>query len=120
MRVDVAGLSAHQIEKNFELVSHFALDGGLIVQANDCIKGYPAAAAINPFAQIEMETEAKLRMGSRVEHGFAGRQPPGHQTRAGDNPMLVRFDNAPVYAWALAKVVGVHDQVFTASQSELP
>jgi hypothetical protein len=58
-----------------------------------------------------MKPDAERGVLPGIEGRFSGCQPPGHQACAGDDPLLVRFYDAPVNPGALTKVVGIDDQV---------
>ena len=75
VRIDMTGVSAHQVSKHVELAIKLALYRGRIVQGNNRVKRHPVVPAVNPFSEIEMKAETEARIFSCIEGGFTGCQP---------------------------------------------
>jgi hypothetical protein len=81
------------------------------------IKSHPSPIAVDPFTEIKMKTEAKAWMLAAICCGSSGVWPAHHQTGACHNPALMRIDNAPIYAYALAEIISIDYQIPLGSHS---
>src|SRR5579859_5548168 len=115
MRVNVGWIAANQFPEDIELKSRlFKNRQGIILVCHAVELGPVAIATASPFSQVEMKPNAQCGMRTGVFAGLSGSRPANHEAGAGDDPLLMRPDNAAIDAWAAAKVISVHDQKFLA------
>ena len=80
-----------------------------IVRRDNFVKLTPFAIAANPFAQINMHSNAQIAVLLRILRGFGDCGMPHHEAGAGEYPAFMRFDDAAIHAPAQAEVIGIDD-----------
>src|SRR5687768_873183 len=105
VRIKVRRRSFYQVDE------HLQLTRGLI---ENCLKRLvlqhaiprrPGLVLVYPFAQVEMQAQAQVRMSACVVGSLARSGPAHHETGAGHDAVLMRLDNAAIDPGALAEVV---------------
>src|SRR5205823_3700628 len=115
--IDVRRLPANQHSEAGDLLGYFLGDRHLIVHRDDRVPWLPRprVRTVPPLAQIDVESEAKVWMRTRVCGGFEGRGPAHHHAGAGYHATFECLDDATIYSGTLPEVVGVDDELFQPS-----
>src|SRR5713101_2997529 len=98
-------LAPHQQPKQLELASQ--LTHGRVARF---VHRLPCTSAIHPLSEVDMETDAKLRMSSRVVGGIDCGSSPNHQARARDNTVLMGGGHAAIDPRAAPEVVRIDNE----------
>src|SRR5215212_5491880 len=109
VRINVSRILANKTAEVTKLAGHLIRHRCAVMLGNHFIYRYPSAIAVGPFTEIEMKSHAETLMLSTVGCGFGGSRPTHHQTSACHDALFMRFDDAPIYTKAKAKIVGIHD-----------
>src|SRR4051812_17536362 len=110
MRIKMRRRPRHQLLEKGELAAQFRFDRRPIARRNNLINRAPFPRSVPPFRNIEVQSYAELRMLTRVSRSLPGGGIAHHETGAGDDPTLMRFDDAAVDVCADPEVIGIHDE----------
>src|SRR5262249_4770587 len=111
MRVEVRGIFSDQASKSGKLPGRLPAYGLEVFLGNNLVKLGPIPISATPFSEVEMQPHTQAWVFLGIGGGLASGRPSHHEADAGDDPRLVRFDNAAIHTGALSEVIGVHDQV---------
>jgi hypothetical protein len=89
MRVDVSRIVTHEATESGQLMGHFGCYRGGVICGNHLIKLYPCVVTVAPFAEIDMESEAKAWVRGAIGSRLYGRLPAHHQASAGHDAVLM-------------------------------
>lgn len=110
MRIDVSRVAPQQLLEKLELPVDFSSDGMAIFERRSNILFAPLTISKGPFAQIQVQTDAQIRMQACELNRVSDSVAQHHQAGTGDNALRVRGNNSAIDARGQTKVVGIYDQ----------
>src|SRR5262249_36508855 len=130
MRVEVCGVFPDQAPKSGKLPGRLPAYGLEVFLGNNLVKLGPIPISATPFSEVEMQPHTQAWAFFGIGGGLESGRPQHHEAGAGDDPCIVRFDNAAIHTGTLPEVIGIHNQESfpvrrphpqsTASLSSLP
>ena len=90
-----------------------ALELGVDLVGHGCVAHDALVVAVEvlPRAEVDVQADAEVGVGTRVARGVLGPRPADHQARAGHDPVLAGAHDPVIGQLAVAEVVGVDDQL---------
>src|SRR5919197_1387937 len=109
MGVEMARIPADKAAEDGHLPAHLDGDRGRVVEGDHGIQRLPLPTAIRPFTEIDMEAQVEVWVCPTVARSCSRRRPADHEAGAGHDATAMSFDNPPIDASALAKIIGIDD-----------
>src|SRR5258706_15195741 len=114
MRIEMSRIAIEESAENRQLTIDLVLN-----RPCDFKYGLPIAISIHPLPQVEMKSDAQIRMASCVLGRRDGLRAGHHQAGTRHDAVLERLGDAAVHAGTKTEVVRVHYEPATAHSPNL-
>src|SRR6188474_3308510 len=106
VRVEMGGIAPQELAAERELRAYLRFDGANVPAVDPLVQRDPLAAAIDPFAEVDVESNTQPRVRERIRGSGRCGMPAHHQAGARHDSALVRLYDAAVDPVALTEIVG--------------